>query len=84
MADEERQIFLDLGIAHIGTVHELGLPSAIFTDFEHVPHYLNIRPSSVHCLRSRSTCWDFLPMTKVLYINIITYQAFVKRNIVLV
>ena len=33
LAEEVAQVFLDLGIAHVDAVHDLGLPSAILAYF---------------------------------------------------
>ena len=48
MAQEKTEVFLYLGVAHIGAVHNLRLARAIFPHFEHISYYLYIRPSPIH------------------------------------
>ena len=48
VAQEETEILLYLGIAHIGAIHNLRLARAIFPHSEHISYYLYIRPSPIH------------------------------------
>ena len=48
MAQEETEVFLYLGIAHISGVHNFRLAGAIFADSEHVSYNFYIRSSPIH------------------------------------
>jgi hypothetical protein len=71
VAQQETQILLYLGIAHIGAVHNLRLASAIFSNPEHVGYYLYIRPSPIHYSISLFSTYDPL----LLYYPIDACQA---------
>ena len=55
MAQQEAKIFLYLGVAHVGAVHDLRLARAVLADSEHISYYLYIRPSPVHTTNQRLT-----------------------------
>jgi len=48
VTQEKTEIFLYLGVAHIGAVHNLRLARAIFTHLEHISYYFYIRPAPIH------------------------------------
>jgi hypothetical protein len=62
VAQQETQILLYLGIAHIGAIHNLRLASAIFPNPEHVSYYLYIRPSPIHYTTPLSSTYSLLPL----------------------
>jgi hypothetical protein len=60
VAQEETEIFLYLGIAHIGAIHNLRLARAIFAHFEHIRYYLYIRPALIHYTAPLSSTFGLL------------------------
>jgi len=59
MAYQEAQVFLYLGIAHIGAVHDLCLASAAFPYSQHIGYYLYVGPALIHY----PTLRDYRPST---------------------
>ena len=76
MADEECKVFLYLAIAHVGTVHDLGLTGAILTNLEHIPNNLYIRSPLFHTVHYPQYITIYLLLKYYLTI----FKMFVNRT----